>query len=184
MGQPLFARQDDQSKRVVTGFAVFSSASVSAYNPALMKLIRTDSSNIDFQALVALLDQDLSIRDGAEHAFYAQFNKIDHIQHAVVAYLDEQAVGCGAFKPFAENTVEIKRMYVRPEHRGQRIAERVLVELETWARELNIIDCVLETGQKQPEAIRLYQRSGYALIPNYGQYVGVANSVCMKKTID
>ncbi len=149
----------------------------------MLKLIRTASHHADFQTLVALLDQDLSKRDGADHAFYAQFNKIDHIQHAVVAYLNEQAVGCGAFKPFAEGTVEIKRMYVRPEHRGQRIAEQVLMELETWARELNTAACVLETGQKQPEAIRLYQRSGYAIIPNYGQYVGVANSVCMKKTI-
>ena len=148
-----------------------------------MKLIRTDSSNTDFQSLVALLDQDLRLRDGADHAFYAQFNQIDHIQHAVVAYLNDEAVGCGAFKPFAEDTVEIKRMYVRPALRGQGIALQVLTELETWASELNVSECVLETGQKQPEAIRLYQRSGYAIIPNYGQYVGVANSVCMKKTI-
>ena len=148
-----------------------------------MKLIRTDSSNTDFQSLVALLDQDLRLRDGADHAFYAQFNQIDHIQHAVVAYLNDEAVGCGAFKPFAEDTVEIKRMYVRPALRGQGIALQVLTELETWASELNVSECVLETGQKQPEAIRLYQRSGYAIIPNYGQYVGVANSVCMKKTL-
>jgi GNAT superfamily N-acetyltransferase len=74
-------------------------------------------------------------------------------------------------------------MFVRPEHRGQRIAEKVLNELERWANELNHIHCVLETGRKQPEAIRLYQRSGYAVIPNYGQYIGVENSICMKKKI-
>ena len=149
----------------------------------MTKLIRTDSSNTDFQALVTLLDQDLRIRDGADHAFYAQFNQIDRIQHAVVAYVDDEAVGGGAFKPFADSAVEIKRMYVRPALRGQGIAQKVLAELETWARELNNTDCVLETGQKQPEAIRLYQRAGYKIIPNYGQYVGVANSVCMNKAI-
>jgi putative acetyltransferase len=149
----------------------------------MMKLIRTDSDNIDFQTLVAKLDRELRARDGNDHAFFAQFNKIDSIRHAIVAYLNEKAVGCGAFKPFEESAVEIKRMFVLPEIRGQRIAEKILDELERWANELDYTHCVLETGQKQPEAIRLYERSGYTVIPNYGQYIGVENSVCMKKTI-
>jgi putative acetyltransferase len=149
----------------------------------MVQLIRTDSSNTDFQALVRLLDQDLSGRDGDEHAYYAQFNKIDHIQHVVVAYLNNEAVGCGAFKPYADSLVEIKRMYVRPALRGQRIAQQVLTELETWAAELKAAGFVLETGKRQPEAIRLYQRCGYEIIPNYGQYAGVENSVCMQKLL-
>jgi putative acetyltransferase len=59
----------------------------------------------------------------------------------------------------------------------------VLAELERWAHELGYAGCVLETGKKQPEAIALYQRSGYALTPNYGQYIGVDNSVCMQKAL-
>lgn len=149
----------------------------------MLQLIRTDSTNTDFQTLVRLLDQDLGERDGAEHAYYAQFNKIDHIQHVVVAYLNDEAVGCGAFKPYADSLVEIKRMFVRPALRGQRIAQQVLTELETWAAELNVSGFVLETGKRQPEAIRLYQRCGYEIIPNYGQYAGVENSVCMQKLI-
>jgi GNAT superfamily N-acetyltransferase len=149
----------------------------------LTTLIRTDSSHQDFQSLVRLLDADLAVRDGADHAYYAQFNKIDLIQHAVVAYLEKQAVGCGAFKPFAENTVEVKRMFVRPEFRGQGIAQQILTELERWAGELGMMRCVLETGHKQPEAIRLYERSGYERIANYGPYVGIENSVCLQKTL-
>ena len=149
----------------------------------MVELIRTDSSNADFQALVVLLDQDLRERDGEDHAFYAQFNKIDHLQHVIVAYVNDEAVGCGAFKPYADSTVEIKRMFVLPAFRGQRIAQQVLAKLEGWASEINASVCVLETGQKQPKAIQLYQRTGYVVIPNYGQYVGVTNSVCMKKTI-
>ena len=149
----------------------------------MLRLIRTNSTQADFQSLVQLLDAELHVRDGADHAFYAQFNKIDSIQHVLVAYVNDQAVGCGAFKPFNENTVEIKRMFVRPEFRGQRIAEQVLTALETWAGELGMTSCVLETGYKQPEAIRLYERSGYERIPNYGQYIGVENSVCMSKSI-
>ncbi len=147
------------------------------------QVIRTNSSHKDFQSLVGLLDQDLQIRDGADHPFYAQFNKIDQLQHVVVVYAENEAVGCGAFKPYADRTVEIKRMYVRPEFRGQRIAQQILSELEAWASEVGAASCVLETGQKQPEAIRLYQRSGYERIPNYGQYVGIENSVCMQKNL-
>jgi GNAT superfamily N-acetyltransferase len=59
----------------------------------------------------------------------------------------------------------------------------VLAELETWAAELGCSKCVLETGGKQPEAIRLYEKSGYKRIPNYGQYVGVENSICFEKSL-
>ena len=147
----------------------------------MTELIRTDSSDTDFQGLVKLLDADLRIRDGEDHAFYAQFNKIDALKHALVAYVDNVPVGCGAFKPFTETSVEIKRMFVHPDYRGQGIAQEVLTALEKWASELGNKICVLETGQKQPEAIRLYQKSGYLRIPNYGQYANVENSVCMQK---
>lgn len=149
----------------------------------MVTILRTDARHPDFQALVRLLDEELHVRDGEDHAFYAQFNKIDLIRHAVVAFVDEVAVGSGAFKPYEEQTVEIKRMFVQPALRGQGIAEQILMELESWAREIGSTLCVLETGQKQPEAIRLYQRCGYERIPNYGQYIGIENSVCMQKQI-
>ncbi|RDC65488.1 GNAT family N-acetyltransferase [Adhaeribacter pallidiroseus] len=151
---------------------------------AATTFIRTDSSNPDFQKLVALLDQDLAIRDGAEHAFYAQYNKINLIKHAVVAYQQEVPVGCGAIKAYDDQTTEVKRMYVLPEYRGQGIAAIILAALEKWAHELGYASCILETGKKQPEAIRLYQKSGYNQIPNYGQYAGVENSICLIKNLN
>ena len=149
----------------------------------MTKLVRTNSDNADFRELVALLDADLAIRDGAEHSFYAQFNKVDAIRHVVVAYEGETAVGCGAFKEYESQTAEIKRMFVREEVRGRGIAGGVLAELETWAKESGYSQCILETGVKQPEAIRLYQKSGYEKMTSYGQYLNVANSVCMRKSI-
>lgn len=147
------------------------------------KIIRTDSSNPDFRALVELLDQDLRIRDGEEHAFYATYNTLDKIGHVVVVYLDDRAVGCGAIKPYQDQTIEIKRMFVLPDFRGRGLAGAVLAELERWAAELGFAEAILETGKKQPEAIRLYEKSGYSHIPNFGQYQGVENSVCMTKRI-
>ncbi|MFN8243501.1 MAG: GNAT family N-acetyltransferase [Ferruginibacter sp.] len=149
----------------------------------MYSLIRTNSSNTDFRELVTLLDQDLAIRDGEEHGFYARFNSIAHLDQVVVMYENDYPVGCGAFKPYESGTAEIKRMYVRPAFRGKGYASSVLQELEKWAAELGYRACVLETGKKQPEAIRLYQKAGFALIPNYGQYAGVENSVCMRKEV-
>jgi GNAT superfamily N-acetyltransferase len=79
--------------------------------------------------------------------------------------------------------MEVKRMYVPLEHRSQGIASLVLQELENWAKELGYKKCILETGKKQPEAIRLYEKCGYKSIPNYGQYAGVENSVCYEKVV-
>ncbi len=146
-------------------------------------LKRTDSSDPDFIALVQHLDAELAERDGDEHAFYHQFNKIVTLKNVVVAYHDGRAVGCGAIKPLEENVMEVKRMFVFPELRGQGIASQVLSELERWAAELGTQACCLETGLKQPEAIALYTKNGYERIPNYGQYAGVENSVCFKKVV-
>jgi putative acetyltransferase len=149
----------------------------------MIRIIRTDSENQDFVALVKHLDADLAQRDGEDHAFYAQFNKIDLIKHVVVAYQGETPVGCGAIKQYAPNRMEVKRMYTVPESRGQGVASSVLRELERWASELGYETCILETGKKQPEAIALYKKSGYQVIPNYGQYAEVEDSVCFEKPI-
>ncbi len=146
-------------------------------------LVRTDSTNPDFVELVKHLDADLAERDGADHAFYAQFNKIDRIKHAVVAYENEKAIACGAIKEYDSDSMEVKRMYTLPSHRGKGLATQVLTELEHWAAELSYQRCLLETGKKQPEAIELYKKSGYKQIPNYGQYTGVENSVCFEKRL-
>ena len=144
---------------------------------------RTNSDNRDFQELVKALDIDLKIRDGEEHSFYAQFNKIDKIKYAIVAYDRDLPVGCGAIKEYSEDTMEVKRMYVPPEKRGQGIASVILKELEIWCRELNYKKCILETGKKQPEAIELYKKNCYKIIPNFGQYANVQNSVCFEKDL-
>lgn len=145
--------------------------------------IRTDSENADFQKLVEQLDADLKIRDGIEHVFYAQFNKVDTIKYVVIAYQNNMAVGCGAIKQYDTDTMEVKRMYVLPNKRGEGIASAILLALEQWAIELNFRKCLLETGKKQPEAIALYKKNGYLIIPNYGQYKLVENSSCFKKLL-
>ncbi len=149
----------------------------------MLRIVRTDSTDRDFIGLVQLLDADLALRDGNEHSFYAAYNAIDAIRHVVVAYEGEVPIGCGALKEYRPGIMEVKRMYVPPHGRRKGVASTILAELEHWAEEMHYQKCILETGKKQPEAIGLYKKSGYAIIPNYGQYAGVENSVCFEKEL-
>ncbi|NJM79242.1 MAG: GNAT family N-acetyltransferase [Flavobacterium sp.] len=149
----------------------------------MIQVLKTDSSNTHFIALVAQLDKELAIRDGEDHSFYAQFNSINTIKHVIVLYDDELPVACGAIKHFDENSIEVKRMFVPINFRQKGFAILVLNEIEKWAKELGYKSLILETGLKQPEAISLYKKYGFSIIPNYGQYSGIENSVCFKKEI-
>lgn len=148
-----------------------------------MTIKRTDSSNKDFQNLVQLLDADLAIRNGEDHSFYDQFNKIDAIKNCIVIYVDEIPAACGAFKKFDEETVEIKRMYTNPDFRKKGLATTIVKDLEIWAKELNYTKALLESSLEQNEALSVYEKSGYTRIPNYGQYIGIDKSVCYEKVL-
>jgi putative acetyltransferase len=104
----------------------------------------------------------------------------------VVAYDGETPIGCGAFRDLVDEqpTVEVKRMYVRPEYRGRKIGQLVLRDLETRARERGATRVRLETGTRQPEAVRLYEGAGYRQIPNFGDYVGAPASLCYERILE
>ncbi|MAP55219.1 GNAT family N-acetyltransferase [Altibacter sp.] len=146
-------------------------------------ILRTHSDNDDFISLVRQLDSYLAVTDGDEHAFYNQYNKLDHIKHVVVIYVHKKPVSCGAIKHYDDNTMEVKRMFTVPQARGTGLAGNVLQELEDWARELGYNRCILETGKRQIEAVRLYTKEQYTPIPNYGQYQEMENSLCFEKQL-
>lgn len=149
----------------------------------MLKFVRTISDNKDFLELVKELDQDLAIRDAKDRVFYNQFNKLDTIKHVIVAFENDVPAGCGAIKHYSDDTMEIKRMFVPLNLRGKGIASLVLSELEKWTMELSYSKCILETGKRQPEAIALYKKNGYTVIPNYGQYKNIENSICFHKLL-
>ena len=149
----------------------------------MVEIVRTNSDNKDFINLVALLDAYLKIADGDDHDFYKQYNNIDVLKNTVVAYIDGIAVGCGAFKRYDGNSIEIKRMYTKSERRGKGVASKILQELENWSNELGYKNCILETGKYLTEAVNFYNKNGYMTIPNYGQYKNITSSICLKKNL-
>jgi len=149
----------------------------------VLKLKRTNSEDSDFINLVKSLNAYLSVVDGEDHAFYMQYNTLDRLKQVIVAYSDDLPVGCGSFKAFNNEAVEIKRMYLAPDFRGTGIAKKILTELELWAKELNYKKCKLETGKRQIEAVAFYKKNNYGLIPNFGPYIGIDNSLCFEKEL-
>ncbi len=149
----------------------------------MISLLKTTGTNNDFRSLVDLLDEDLNGRYGTLQAGYNKYNSLDSIKNVIVAYKNNEPAGCGSFKEFDDSTIEIKRMFVKAEHRGTGLANKILCELEKWGAELGYKFSILETGIKQVEAIRFYQKNSYKQIDNFGQYIGNTNSVCFNKPL-
>ncbi|MFT3740319.1 MAG: GNAT family N-acetyltransferase [Breznakibacter sp.] len=136
-----------------------------------------------FRYLIALLDNDLNGRYLSAQAEYDKYNKVDLTDTVIVALEENSPVGCGCFKQYGHDTVEIKRMFVVPGYRGKGISKLILGGLEVWAEELGYSKAILETGIKQPEAIGLYEKAGYDRIENYGQYRDLPHSICFGKEL-
>jgi len=147
-----------------------------------MKIIRTNFQNQEFKKLVQLLNLDLAKRDGDAHPL-SQFNDISNLNCVVLALKKDKVIGCGAISEYDFNSMEIKRMYVSPKERGQRVGEKILSELENWSRELGSSRCILFMGSKQPEAGKLYKRNNYNFIEKYGKLKDIPDSICLAKDL-
>lgn len=100
-----------------------------------------------------------------------------------VAYVNDVAAGCGGLRELDPATAEIKRMFVHPAYRGTGVAAAILARLELAGRDRGYRRLVLETGNRQPDAIRFYEREGYTRIPNFGYYADSAISLCYEKVL-
>lgn len=95
----------------------------------IMEIMRTNSQNPEFKKIVQLLNFDLAERDGKTNAL-SQFNDISNLNYVVLALKKDKTIGCEAISEHNFNSMEIKRIYVSPEVRGQRVGEKILSELE------------------------------------------------------
>jgi putative acetyltransferase len=93
----------------------------------------------------------------------------------LIARLDGQAVGCGGIA-FEDGFAELKRMYVRPQLRGQHIGQSILARLEEEARARNVRRLVLETGDVLHAALRLYEGAGFKRCAAFGAYTRMPSS--------
>lgn len=150
-----------------------------------MDYVRTDGKNEDFIENCRLLDMDLDRRVGRQikREKYAKFNQLDEIREAIVVYDDGKPVGGGAIRRYDDETVELKRVFVHNEYQGQGIGSRLVSLLIEWAAQLGYRRMILETGELLAESCAVYRKLGFAVIPNYGPYADMPESLCMAKEI-
>lgn len=150
-----------------------------------MEYIRTDGKNRDFIENCRLLDLDLDRRVGRQikRDKYQKYNQLDEIREAIVVYDGHKAIGGGAIRRYDDETIELKRVFVHNEYQGQGIGSRLVMLLLEWAAELGYQRMLLETGELLVESCALYRKLGFQVIPNYGPYVDMPESLCMARDL-
>lgn len=143
--------------------------------------VRCDGSIEDFIENCRLLDEDLDRRVGKviKRDKYTQFNLLDKIHEAIVVYQDGKSIGGGAIRAYDETTIELKRVFVRPEYQGNGVGTTLVSKLIEWAKELGYQRMILETGDLLAESVHVYSKLGFRKIPNYGAYIDMPESLCM-----
>lgn len=151
-----------------------------------MKFVYTDGANSDFIKLCRDLDSFLNELVGGEEnrAQYVPYNRLDDIHDAIVAYDGDFPIGCAAFKKYDDECAEVKRVFIKREYRGKGISKKLMELLENSAKKQGFRSLILESGEPLVAAMALYKKIGYKIIPNYGQYKDMPESVCMKKNIN
>ena len=150
-----------------------------------MDFIRTDGTNKDFIENCRLLDMDLDRRVGKKikRDKYRKYNQLDEIHEAIVVYEGSRAIGGGAIRRYDEENIELKRVFVHTDYQGQGIGTKLVSLLIEWAMELGYQRMILETGELLTESCALYKKLGFQVIPNYGPYVNMPESLCMAKDL-
>jgi GNAT superfamily N-acetyltransferase len=151
---------------------------------SLVKIEVTSYDHPDAVALIAEVQQEYVVRYGEEDG-----TPVDPAEFApphglfLVAYVDGTPAACGGWRAHG-TAVELKRMYVTPAFRGRGLARAMLAALERTAVEAGHRRVILETGQRQPEAIALYESSGYEPVPRFGYYAEAPEAVHLGKVVE
>ena len=150
-----------------------------------MRFVYTDGNNKDFIDLCHMLDDFLNELVGGEQnrAKYIPYNKLDDIYDVIVAYDGDISVGCAGLKKYDEENAEVKRVFIKSEYRGRGISKILMSMLEERARKKGYKYLILESGEQLVAAMVLYRKLDYKIIPNYGQYKDMPESICMRKIL-
>lgn len=143
-----------------------------------MELQWRDKYDADFTSLIAELDVYCRSITGAGQAAFSPHNAVQPLSDVAVLLADGQAVACGALKPHGDGTVELKRVFVKPQYRRHGYAQTILDALTERARAQGFHTLLLETNPNFAGAVALYRRNGFAPVAAFGPYIGMC-TLCM-----
>jgi len=161
---------------------------------SLVSIRRDDLEGPAGQALIRALDDELLGRYPDRAAVPARAQEaftrvaVDEVAPGrgafLIASVEGVDVGCGAVRDIGDQTGELKRMFVLPDHRGCGVASALLASLEKEAAALGLVRIVLEVATFSQDAVAMYAKNGYSEIPLFGPYVGSPISIAMGKTLE
>lgn len=152
----------------------------------MIKVYYSNVATNDFLMLCDLLDLELNYRVGGvqKRQNYEYLNRLNNIKDFYIAYSNGKAVGCACSKAYNSYSLEIKRVFVKEEYRKKGIAQKILENLTRDAISNNYTSLILETGKILHEAMNLYTKLGFKIIPNYEPYKNLKYSICMEKILE
>jgi len=144
-----------------------------------------DGENLDFIGLSHLLDEHLNQIVGGEQnrIQYIPYNQLNGIQDVILAYDDVIPIGCASFRYYSDKVAEVKRVFVKDAYRGRGISKKIMNLLEQRAKDKGFNKFILESGYPLIVAMHLYRSLGFKVMPNYGVYKDMVDSICMEKII-
>ena len=145
----------------------------------------SDGTDKDFAMLCGRLDMALDkiVQGKFDRTQYSEFNMRDDIHNVIVVYQNGVPVGCGGYKAYDDEHAELKRIYTEPSVRGMGLGAEIVRRLEAAAKISGFTWCILETGEPLEAACHVYEKLGYKIIPNYGPYENMPDSICMQRKI-
>ncbi|MCM1153769.1 MAG: GNAT family N-acetyltransferase [Roseburia sp.] len=145
----------------------------------------TNSNDEDFKKFYLITEEYYSrIVGGLENRrAFVPYNISDSIQDVVIAYKDNKAAGCAGLKAYSPTDAEVKRVWVEPDYRGQRLATKLMECIEAKAKEQNFQRTILQTREIMQDAVSLYRKLGYQQIADYPPYDKLAGAVCFAKNL-
>ena len=149
-----------------------------------VKIKQVSYTNQDLHHLVCQLDDFFLQSWGKQIAeSYQSFHTLSQMIYCCVGY-QQEAIGCGCLKEVDNQTIEIKRMFVLPQYRRHGYASQILHHLESIALQKGYHYSVLETGKEMFDNIQFYEKCGYHIVENYGEFIGDPICICMKKDLN
>ena len=145
----------------------------------------TDGNNEDFQKFYLKTEEFYSSIVGGRknREAFIPYNISESISHVLIASVSGVAVGCAGLKVYSDFDVEIKRVWVDPEYRGNHISTAMMDSLEEKAVELGFKRAILQTRPQMEEAVHLYTKRGYVLTDNYPPYDKLEGAICFAKEL-
>ena len=145
----------------------------------------TDGNSEDFQRFYSKTEEYYSIIVGGirNREGFVPYNISANITRVLIAYVEGVPAGCVGLKTYSEHEIEIKRLWVNPEYRGNHIADELMDRIEKRAKYFGYEKAILQTRPQMKEAVNLYKNRGYVLIDNYPPYDKLEGAICFAKTL-